>query len=326
MKDVDVFISYSSRDRERVLTIADRLEVNGVRLWVDRDRVEGGMNYGAEIVGAIKAAKVLMLMCSDAALHSRNVKQEVQLAWKYQRPYLPLLLDTTSFPEQLQYWLEGWQWIEVLDLAAERWLPPVLRALSGAGVAVAGGSAFGPAPATTLTRPTHDLVGLRAIARFTDQIWPVPAERAARGGGALRDLGAPQDAVQHGHRLGSRVSLAVESDRPGHLLLLDEGTSGAIYCLCPSWFAPRTRVEAGRTYVPQPGSRYDSLVVTGKPGREHVVALLTDEPLGLDWIPGDPRTPARVLSAGDVDQLLARIAALGDGSWSALATYFDVVP
>jgi len=60
-----------------------------------------------EIVRGIKGCKVLLLMCSDAALRSRNVKQEIQLAWKYERPYLPLLLEPTSFPEQLEYWLEA---------------------------------------------------------------------------------------------------------------------------------------------------------------------------------------------------------------------------
>lgn len=324
----EVFISYSSRDRNRVLAVADRLAASGVRLWVDRHRIEGGMNYGPEIVGGIKAAKVLMLMCSDASLHSRNVKQEVQLAWKYQRPYLPLLLDTTSFPEQLEYWLEGWQWIEVLDRPAEQWLPPVLRALRGAGVAVVGEPASTPGlEPPPLPQPTPDLTGLRAIAKFTDQIWPVPAERVARGGRVpLRDLGAPQEDAQHGHRLGSRVSLAIESDRAGHLLLLDEGTSGAIYCLCPSWFAPETRIEVGRSYVPQAGSRYESLVITGRPGREHLVALLTEQPLGLDWMPSDPRVPARVVSTADIDAMLASLRALPDGTWSALATYFDVAP
>ncbi|MGH9843896.1 MAG: hypothetical protein ACREEM_34605 [Blastocatellia bacterium] len=81
-------------------------------------------------------------------------------------------------------------------------------------------------------------------------------------------LGTPQPDVQHGHRLGSRVRLAIESDRAehgGHLLLLDEGPEGIIYCLCPSHFAPDTRLQPGCNLLPQRGARYDSFVVTGKP-------------------------------------------------------------
>ena len=46
----------------------------------------------------------------------------------------------------------------------------------------------------------------------------------------------------------------VESDGEGYRLLLDEGPEGIIYCLCPSWFTPDTRLRAGRSYQPQDGS------------------------------------------------------------------------
>ena len=131
--------------------------------------------------------------------------------------------------------------------------------------------------------------------------------------------------MQHGHRLGNRVCLAIESDRAGHLLLLDEGTSGKIYCLCPSVFAPETRLPGGRTYLPQQGSRYDAFEVSGRPGREHLLAILTDEPLGLDWMPNDPNVPARVLSPADIDKLLDRLRDLEADRWTALSTYFDVM-
>jgi hypothetical protein len=172
----EVFISYASQDRERVLPIADRLEQAGVSLWLDRDQIPGGTNHGPEIVRGIRGCKVLMLMCSDAALRSRNVKQEIQLAWKYGRPYLPLLLEPTSFPEQLEYWLEGWQCVVVHGRPPEGWLPAVLQALARAGVRYTGGEPAPPAaaPAVHPARPGQGLAGLRAVARLTDQIWPVP--------------------------------------------------------------------------------------------------------------------------------------------------------
>jgi hypothetical protein len=73
------------------------------------------------------------------------------------------------------------------------------------------------------------------------------------------------------------------------------------------------------------GSRYDSFVVTGKPGREHLLAIVTGEPLGLDWLPTEPKVPARVLIQADVDTLLARLRGLAGDRWAALSTYFDVI-
>jgi len=325
----EVFISYASRNCERAAELAGHLESAGVTIWRDQNEILGGENYGPKIVQGIKNCRVLLLLCTDASMRSKNVKQEIQLAWRYDRPCLPLLGEPISnYPEQVEYWLEGWQWIEVLDRPIAQWLPRVLQALANAGVKSNMQTVVSTEPVVQPTPPVHGLEGLRALARFTDQIWPVSADRVQRGAtrAVLRDLGAPQDDVQHGHRLGSRICLAIESDRAGHLLLLDEGTSGKIYCLCPSVFAPDTRLGAVRTYLPQQGSRYDAFEVSGKPGREHLLAILTDEPLGLDWMPNDPTVPARVLSPTDIDTLLARLRNLEGDRWIALATYFDVTP
>jgi len=126
-----VFISYASRNQEQVTQPAGSLESAGVSIWRDQDEILGGENYGPRIVHAIKNCKVLLLLCTHASMRSKNVKQEIQLAWHYGRPYLPLLLEPIrNYPEQVQYWLEGWQWIEVLDRPAAQWLPRVLQALA----------------------------------------------------------------------------------------------------------------------------------------------------------------------------------------------------
>ncbi len=324
----EVFISYSSRDRDRVIHIANQLERLGVSCWLDREKIAGASNYGPEIVTGIKGCKVLLVCCSDASLRSKNVKQEIQLGWKYDRPYLPLLLENVSYPEQVEYWLEGWQWISASDGSVDHWLPRLIAALVNAGVESAK-EAHGQfrIVSTVMPKPQSGLAGLRALARFTDQIWPIPADKVLRQTtrGGFRGLGAPQEDVQHGHRLGSRVALAIELETSGHLLLLDEGPEQILYCLCPSRFAPETTLPIGRSYLPQTGSRYDAFVVSGKPGREDLVAIISEQPLVKDWLPADERLPAKTLSEADVAQLLQTLQQLPATSWIALSTYFDVI-
>ncbi|MGD9714909.1 MAG: toll/interleukin-1 receptor domain-containing protein, partial [Thermomicrobiales bacterium] len=125
-----VFVSCASVNRERVITVVDTLEAHGVSTWFDRSDIPGGTSYGPEIVSGIKNATAIVLMCSEAALASRNVRQEIQLSWRHERPILPLLLEPLVFPDDVAYWLEGAQWIEVLDEPAEHWLDPVRRALA----------------------------------------------------------------------------------------------------------------------------------------------------------------------------------------------------
>jgi len=325
----EVFISYARADQARVVPIADRLAAAGVSVWLDRNKIEGAARWAEEIVRGIRACKVLLLMCSDAAMRSWAVKQEIQVAGERQKALLPVVLQQASYPEQVEFFLAGRQWVEVTDRPAEQWLPQILRALEQAGVKHSGAATFPalPGPAVEPLPLDWSLPGLRALARFTDQIWPVPADRVPRGAtrSLVRGLGAPQEDVAHGYRLRSRLRLAIESEQDGHLLLLDEGPEGTLYCLCPSHFAPDTDLPRGRSVFPQARSRYDSFVLTGQPGREQLLAIITDQPLGLDWMPGDPKVPARVLAPPDVEALLTRLRALEGDRWTALATYFDVV-
>ena len=64
----DVFVSYASRDVDRVVPIVAQLESAGVSVWRDQEQILGGGNYGPEIVEAIERSEVLMLMCSAATM------------------------------------------------------------------------------------------------------------------------------------------------------------------------------------------------------------------------------------------------------------------
>ncbi|GEM_PF-1296307 len=393
-----VFISYAKEDSNRVLPIAQALESSGIKVWLDREKIEGSASYGLRVVQAIKKCSVLMLMCSDAAMRSRNVKQEILLAWKHEKPILPALLERTTYPEQLEYWLEGWQWVEIANHPKDKWLPKIHQALNyenvpaadaplqsdsvepvtvqrficvacgtsnqgswiycqSCGVQLPGRQvtseatrdlmphkAAAPpplfrglgavpksprsdlAPTKEETQNEHSrqaLAGLLTLAVFTDQLWPIAADYAQPTAPKFRGMGAPQDGMKRQYRLDGRVRLALEVERDSYLLLLNQGADGIIYCLCPSDFAPNSRIKAGRNYFPQSDSEYDAFVLTGDAGREHLLAILTDEPLGLNWMP-TPDEPARILQPSDIDQLLALLRGLDADKWTALSTYFVV--
>jgi TIR domain/Domain of unknown function (DUF4384) len=330
--NAEVFLSYASADRAQVLSIADQLASAGVSLWLDRKRIEGGEYWDVQIVRAIRACKLVLLACSASALRSRNVKAEIQVAWRHGRPYLPLLLDDSvanGFPEQFAYFLEGWQWVEIKQHPPEVWLLQVARGLTQVGVACPGvtAAALQAAPAVEPTQLDQGLRGLCGVAKFTDLIRPVPFGRASTRSPRpfTRSLGEAPDDLQHGYRLGDSVCLAVDAEADGNLLLLNLGTGGKIYCLCPSLFAPDTRLHRKQThFLPQPHSPWPAFKIAGATGREQLLAIVTDEPLDLDWTSRDVKCPARVLTEKDVADLLARLRVLGEDRWTALATYFEV--
>ena len=124
-----LFVSYASTDRSRVLAIAVALEEAGTEAWVDVRGIAGGESYGSAIVDAIRDCDAVLLLCSAASLASRNVRQEIALAWRFGRPILPLRLEPVDIPDSLAYWLETAQWIDVLDRPRDAWLPAVLHGL-----------------------------------------------------------------------------------------------------------------------------------------------------------------------------------------------------
>jgi predicted ATPase len=162
-----LFVSYASLDQARVTEIVAALEESGLRTWLDRAGIPGGVSYGPEITAALRGCTAVLLCCSASAFASRNVRQEIQIAWKHERPILPLLLEPVAIPDELEYWLEGSQWIEVFDRAANEWLPLVTRSLSHLGIAAQSSQrATGtlapqsaPPPAGNLPIPATPLIG-----------------------------------------------------------------------------------------------------------------------------------------------------------------------
>lgn len=125
-----VFLSYASADRQRALAVADALEAAGVRVWIDRRGIAGGTLWIEEIARAVREAPALLVLCSAASVNSRNVRQELQLAWDQEKPILPLLLEPVEFPDGVAYVLHGRQWIDLGERSAAEWVAEVRQALA----------------------------------------------------------------------------------------------------------------------------------------------------------------------------------------------------
>lgn len=129
-----LFVSYASVDRERTLEVVEAVRAHGFNAWIDQAGIAGGTAYGTEIASALRDADAVLLIASDASLVSKNVRQEIMLAWRYDRPIIPLILHALLFPDDVAYWLEGAQWIEVFDRPADEWLPKLWQALARHGI------------------------------------------------------------------------------------------------------------------------------------------------------------------------------------------------
>jgi predicted ATPase len=159
-RDGYLFISYSTVDRERALAIADALDAAGIPVWIDRRGLTGGDLWAAEITFAIRSCAALIVVCTAASVQSRNVRQEVQLAWDHNRPILLVLLEPVSFPDEIAYFLQGRQWIDAVDRSASSWMPDLANALQSCNARpVAPAAPSPPVSRTKLPTFSHRLIG-----------------------------------------------------------------------------------------------------------------------------------------------------------------------
>lgn len=134
----EVFVSYSRDDASRVLEVTDQLRAAGVSVWIDASGIDAAAQWSEQIVDALEGAKVLLLMVTQAAVHSHNVAKEVVLVSERKGHILPVHLEPTVIPSSLKYQLAGIQHVEYhrgSDSAAS--LKAILRALERIGVTIA---------------------------------------------------------------------------------------------------------------------------------------------------------------------------------------------
>ena len=71
----DVFISYSSEDRDRVRPLVATLERGGWDVWWDR-QIDAGVAFDREIERAIDEAKCIVVVWSSTSVESEWVRTE----------------------------------------------------------------------------------------------------------------------------------------------------------------------------------------------------------------------------------------------------------
>ena len=108
----DVFISYSSQDKEAAQAICHTLEQNEIRCWMAPRDIPPGSEYGDFIDEAIKRSSVVVVLFSETAATSLWVKGELNIAFEEQKVIIPFRLDKTPLKGQNRVILNQKHWID----------------------------------------------------------------------------------------------------------------------------------------------------------------------------------------------------------------------
>ncbi len=125
----DIFISYSSKDRDQAEQLTELLASAGLSVWIDRAGIHAATQWSGEIVDAINECKVFVLLLSQNSIDSHNVIKEVSLASEKRKKILPLDIEPVALTRDFEYQLAGIQRAPIGNIDA------VLRALEKLGFA-----------------------------------------------------------------------------------------------------------------------------------------------------------------------------------------------
>ena len=105
----DIFISYSRKDSEQALSLAERLRAEGMSVWIDQQGIEAAKSWSKEIVQAIDECSVVLVLVSVHSVASVNVAREVSIASEANKHILPVSIDEAALQGELRYHLAGVQ-------------------------------------------------------------------------------------------------------------------------------------------------------------------------------------------------------------------------
>ncbi len=146
----EVFVSYARSDRKRVLELIERMRSAGIGVWVDEGGIHGASLWVQEIVDAIDASTVMILMISDSSITSDNVVKELSIASEDKKPILPVYLHRSEIPKSMRYQLAGIQHIEFFEGQEDEAFQSMLVSLSRLGVSAGGTEAEQDPPPETV--------------------------------------------------------------------------------------------------------------------------------------------------------------------------------
>jgi len=97
-----VFISYSHRDRDEALRIQQLLENNNTKTFLDQEGILPGDVLPEAIQGSIRSCTKFLLLWSIHASKSKWVEREWLTAFHLAKRIIPVVLDPTPLPDELQ--------------------------------------------------------------------------------------------------------------------------------------------------------------------------------------------------------------------------------
>jgi TIR domain len=133
---VPIFVSYSRQDAGLVKPVVGLLRATKDLVFQDVDSVMPGMRWRPQVDEALRVAHLIVLFWCYHSSRSAEVRKEYELALSTGKDVLPVLLDATPLPRELN----EYQWVDFREFVGlgHRFLKRWIAIVAAASVAMVG--------------------------------------------------------------------------------------------------------------------------------------------------------------------------------------------
>ena len=169
------FLSYSRRDQNIALRLADDLIAAGVSVWVDQYDIQPSQHWDRAVEAAVRGCSGFIIVLSTASVASSNVADEVSVAIDDGKSIIPVMVERCTLPLRMTR-------MQYID-ATTNYDDALRRCLAAIGAAKAASAPLNSIlPAEVLVDAERRLTG------FIGPIAPHLVSRAARRASTIETL------------------------------------------------------------------------------------------------------------------------------------------
>jgi TIR domain len=111
----NIFVSFSKQDQAAALEILGRIESADIKCWISCRDVPRGRDYQDAIVDALDTAGAMVLVFSNNANNSEEIKRELALASAKRLFVLPVRIENAEPTKGFKYQLATRQYIDLFE-------------------------------------------------------------------------------------------------------------------------------------------------------------------------------------------------------------------
>lgn len=106
------FISFSAKDQKFAIDLCEELERRNVSCLIAPRDMEVSAGYAETLVRNIQCCTAFLLLATDAAMASEDVRNELQQAHKFQRPIYTIMISKGPVPAAVDYYIARLHWLQ----------------------------------------------------------------------------------------------------------------------------------------------------------------------------------------------------------------------